>query len=142
MNILGLGRKYKYAIGSMLKYNGNDEKFQKMYDGRKLTVKDRKHEDGKDWYGCQIGKSTKLTWFSESKVCKCNAKGMSGLVGTPPTDAGLGALAKGFSIQDVDRRANAIRRASGVKSKKTVVQTTYNVSIREAKKRAFAEMRK
>lgn len=87
MAFLGLGRKYKFPIGTEIKYIGTNELDKKILKDEVLIVKDRKNESGKDWYGCRLSTGARF-WFTESiieKVAKRKAKGMSGLGGNNKT---------------------------------------------------------
>lgn len=123
--MFGLGKSkvnFKFEVGDEVEYTGTVKKMKGDY-----TIHKRHHEKGEIHYTCIDAKGKKHD-ISQSVLEESD-----GL-------AGLGKLKAKYTIQDVDKLARKIQHGSGVKMEKTI--THYNISHKEAKKKAFAEIKK
>lgn len=148
MGFLGLGlpkgHQYKHKIGDEVRYAGKDENTKKMYSEKKLTVREREHKGGKDYYLCSVGGSKRGTVRFSEAIIKAKKAGLGSTavvvtpVASPAPVAGLGKLKPFTKIQDVDKLAKSIQKKSGVKE--TVTVAYYNISRSQAKAMAWKQL--
>jgi hypothetical protein len=124
--MFGLGKaktNFKFEVGDTVEYTGSVKKMKGEY-----TIQKRHHEKGVIHYTCKDSKG------------KNHDIAQAVLDDAGYDNDGLGKLKAKYTIQDVDKLARKIQHGSGVKMQKTI--THYNISHKEAKKKAFDQIKK